>query len=141
MCTNGALNLITDDDECLMGSHKCSENSVCEDTFGSYTCRCAKGYIAQGAECIGKCDSIVIQLLDAYGAVSHFIPAQFCLVVFDPCIAGLDNCGNNSNCIKQGDSYKCDCYGGYVENKDGDCVSEYNVVMVTNIAIDNCNIW
>ncbi|VVD02143.1 unnamed protein product, partial [Leptidea sinapis] len=45
-----------DVDECGLGLHDCHENAVCNNTHGSYTCKCKQGYIGDGRKsCIRTC--------------------------------------------------------------------------------------
>lgn len=46
--------IITDDDECALGTATCTHN--CEDTPGSYTCNCPPGYVlnTDGRTCNGN---------------------------------------------------------------------------------------
>ena len=50
-----------DIDECdspLLNNCVMGPNSECVNTVGGYFCRCSKGYVLEGSECVGK-----IQLL------------------------------------------------------------------------------
>ena len=41
-----------DIDECEANTHKCTRYSTCSNTYGSYECRCDKGYTGDGlSEC------------------------------------------------------------------------------------------
>ena len=42
-----------DINECLAPSNPCSENEVCRNTYGNYTCECQSGYIRNGTNCQG----------------------------------------------------------------------------------------
>lgn len=45
-----------DVDECGLGLHDCHENAVCNNTHGSYTCKCKQGYIGDGKKsCMRTC--------------------------------------------------------------------------------------
>ncbi|KAJ2953641.1 hypothetical protein O0L34_g1253 [Tuta absoluta] len=45
-----------DVDECGLGLHDCHEHAVCNNTHGSYTCKCKQGYIGDGKKsCIRTC--------------------------------------------------------------------------------------
>ncbi|CAH4004388.1 unnamed protein product [Pieris brassicae] len=45
-----------DVDECGLGLHDCHENAVCNNTHGSYTCKCKQGYIGDGRKtCLRTC--------------------------------------------------------------------------------------
>ena len=43
-----------DIDECLSGIHGCEGNTTCNNTIGSYCCRCKKGYQGNNTNCTGK---------------------------------------------------------------------------------------
>ena len=43
-----------DIDECTQGLDNCSENAVCTNTVGSYTCTCSIGFVGDGTSCIGE---------------------------------------------------------------------------------------
>ena len=43
--------LVSDDDECLAGTHQCDETANCTNTNGSYTCECDIGYTGNGYIC------------------------------------------------------------------------------------------
>ena len=43
-----------DIDECLSGKHGCEGNTTCNNTIGSYCCRCKKGYQGNKTNCTGK---------------------------------------------------------------------------------------
>ena len=45
------LNLL-DIDECI--SNPCDTNADCENVFGSYTCKCKRGFTADGTTCTGN---------------------------------------------------------------------------------------
>ena len=53
------LNLITfssctlDIDECLSDSSPCSENALCTNNDGSYSCNCKQGFTGNGTVCEG----------------------------------------------------------------------------------------
>lgn len=49
------LSLITDIDECASPeTNECDSNAVCNNTEGSYTCRCQNGYQGDGKSCAGN---------------------------------------------------------------------------------------
>merc|ERR1712212_1479001 len=80
-----------DVNECLDGTHKCGQNSVCINTVGSYSCMCLKGY-KKNAE--NKCEDI------------------------NECFDGTHKCGQNSVCLNRDGSYYCMCVYGYMKNKE-----------------------
>ena len=48
------LLLFTDVDECISGTHNCSNNATCTDSDGSYLCSCKPGYDGDGYACTSK---------------------------------------------------------------------------------------
>ena len=43
-----------DIDECALGMNDCSENVICTNTPGSFSCMCDEGYDGDGTTCVGK---------------------------------------------------------------------------------------
>ena len=43
--------VISDIDECSEGIHECHVNATCNNTQGSYTCTCFRGYVGNGKYC------------------------------------------------------------------------------------------
>ncbi|CAB3982266.1 zinc finger CCHC domain-containing 3-like [Paramuricea clavata] len=50
----GSCRCSPDLNECVLGTHGCSVNGFCINTFGSYTCQCNPGYTGNGFTCIDK---------------------------------------------------------------------------------------
>ena len=47
--------LIQDKDECTLGTHTChKDHGVCENTEGSFSCKCKDGYSGNGVACKGN---------------------------------------------------------------------------------------
>ena len=46
--------IVPDIDECDTNQHNCTENAVCINTPGSYTCECEEGFEWDGKKCLGK---------------------------------------------------------------------------------------
>ena len=46
--------LLSDIDECGIGSDNCDVNAVCANTYGSFTCTCRFGLSGDGVTCNGK---------------------------------------------------------------------------------------
>ena len=55
--------LSVDIDECEEGND-CDPNALCTNTEGSYVCRCIRGYIGNGRNCIG-----MYQVLQLFASV------------------------------------------------------------------------
>ena len=43
-----------DIDECTLGTDDCSENAICDNIDGFYTCTCNDGYDGDGVQCSGN---------------------------------------------------------------------------------------
>ncbi|XP_076027506.1 latent-transforming growth factor beta-binding protein 4-like isoform X2 [Genypterus blacodes] len=74
----------TDVDECSLPGSICGRNSVCENTVGSYRCKCEAGHQLQGNTCTD----------------------------IDEC-AAVGTCEDDRVCVNTGGSFKCDCRPGY----------------------------
>ena len=48
---------LTDVDECGESKHKCSADATCENTHGSFECKCNEGFLGDGVSCAGKLTS------------------------------------------------------------------------------------
>ena len=46
--------IFTDLEECSTNTHNCDVNADCENTVGSYSCKCRAGYTGDGQTCNGK---------------------------------------------------------------------------------------
>lgn len=44
----------TDLNECQTNTHACSNDAICQNLVGSYTCSCNSGFTGDGYTCIGK---------------------------------------------------------------------------------------
>ncbi|XP_064119237.1 fibrillin-1-like [Macrobrachium nipponense] len=71
-------------DECMDGTHNCSQNAECTDKIFSFACSCVTGYSGDGFEC-----SDIDECTDA------------------------DICGDHASCKNVEGSYKCECSNGY----------------------------
>ena len=47
------LFVLTDIDECILGTDNCDANAACTNTIGSFTCACNAGYSGDGVTCTG----------------------------------------------------------------------------------------
>ena len=89
---------LADVDECLIDDTRCGPNSICFNTYGSFTCSCKFGYIMQYRN--GKCEDI------------------------DEC---SKSCSNNCDylngiCTNEFGFYTCTCRNGYTgSGVDKDC--------------------
>ena len=47
-------------DECDDGTHNCDVNAECNNTLGSYNCKCRDGFRGNGTKCTGNCYFIIL---------------------------------------------------------------------------------
>ena len=40
-------------DECISGTHNCSDNAICSNLPSSYLCECMRGFTGNGTYCTG----------------------------------------------------------------------------------------
>uniref|UniRef100_A0A8B9F6D1 Nephronectin n=1 Tax=Amazona collaria TaxID=241587 RepID=A0A8B9F6D1_9PSIT len=81
-----------DIDECATGRVICPQFRHCINTFGSYVCRCYKGFDLM------------------------YIGGKYQCHDIDECSLGLHQCGSFSRCYNIPGSYKCKCKEGYRDN-------------------------
>ncbi|XP_005044984.1 PREDICTED: nephronectin isoform X1 [Ficedula albicollis] len=81
-----------DIDECATGRVLCPRFRHCVNTFGSYICRCHKGFDLM------------------------YIGGKYQCHDIDECSLGHHQCGSFSHCYNTPGSYKCKCKEGYREN-------------------------
>jgi hypothetical protein len=84
------LQMLRDVDECLHGTHGCSNDSICTNTYGSRWCACKSGYA--GNPYFDRCEDV------------------------DECAEGLHNCGDHTQCLNTPGSFNCTCDHGYEGN-------------------------
>uniref|UniRef100_A0A670YRI1 Nephronectin n=1 Tax=Pseudonaja textilis TaxID=8673 RepID=A0A670YRI1_PSETE len=78
-----------DVDECITGSVTCPRFRKCVNTFGSYICKCHKGFDLM------------------------YIGGRYQCHDIDECSLGQHQCGGYSQCYNTLGSYKCKCKEGY----------------------------
>ncbi|XP_059327034.1 nephronectin isoform X4 [Ammospiza nelsoni] len=81
-----------DIDECATGRVLCPRFRHCVNTFGSYICRCHKGFDLM------------------------YIGGKYQCHDIDECALGHHQCGSFSHCYNTPGSYKCKCKEGYRDN-------------------------
>ncbi|NXI69831.1 NPNT protein, partial [Anseranas semipalmata] len=81
-----------DIDECATGRVICPRLRHCVNTFGSYICRCHKGFDLM------------------------YIGGKYQCHDIDECSLGQHQCGSFSRCYNTPGSYKCKCKEGYRDN-------------------------
>ncbi|XP_010190095.1 PREDICTED: LOW QUALITY PROTEIN: nephronectin, partial [Mesitornis unicolor] len=93
-----------DIDECATGRVICPRFRHCVNTFGSYICRCHKGFDLM------------------------YIGGKYQCHDIDECSLGHHQCGSFSRCYNTPGSYKCKCKEGYRDNGTN-CIIIPNVTM------------
>ena len=101
------IQVLRDVDECMDGSHGCSTNAVCTNTYGSRWCHCKAGY--SGNPYFDACTDI------------------------DECAAATHNCGSHTLCTNNPGSWNCSCAIGYEGNPS---VYAFDVDITTDGSID-----
>ena len=81
--------LCLDIDECTEGLDDCSDDAVCVNTEGSFSCTCERGFTGDGRVCL------VTQLNQ------------------NECEDGSNDCSQNAECIDLEDGYMCRCRVGF----------------------------
>ena len=68
--------MATDINECLDQTHNCGQHAICNDTHGSFTCSCVKGYMRYaGSSCLRKSLKLVVYHLSVHGC-THVLPKR-----------------------------------------------------------------
>ncbi|KAF1487610.1 Nephronectin, partial [Pygoscelis antarcticus] len=93
-----------DIDECATGRVICPRFRHCVNTFGSYICRCHKGFDLM------------------------YIGGKYQCHDIDECSLGHHQCGSFSRCYNTPGSYKCKCKEGYRDNGTN-CILISNVMI------------
>jgi hypothetical protein len=57
-----SLFLFLDINECFTGSHDCSNNAECVNSYGTFHCKCNAGFTGDGQLCHGNCLFIYIYI-------------------------------------------------------------------------------
>jgi hypothetical protein len=84
------VQVLRDVDECKDGTHECSTDAICTNTYGSRWCACRSGY--DGNPYFDMCEDI------------------------DECAQGTHNCGEHTYCINTPGSFNCSCSHGHEGN-------------------------
>lgn len=108
---NHRLCLLTDIDECASPeTNICHSNASCNNTEGSFVCRCLDGYQGDGKNCTGKyfCHALHWALLNFSGKKKH------CSIVLLAIVTGcFPSCGPNAFCQDSDGRPVCGCNLGY----------------------------
>ncbi|NXA52981.1 NPNT protein, partial [Nothocercus julius] len=96
--------LFADIDECATGRVICPRFRHCINTFGSYICRCHKGFDLM------------------------YIGGKYQCHDIDECSLGQHRCGSFSRCYNTHGSYQCKCKEGYRDNGTN-CILIPNVML------------
>lgn len=121
--------ICTDDDECRLGTHNCSDDAYCQKSLHGYQCFCKKGFHGDGYTCadVNECktnevdcgNDVKVHCINTMGAYNCSCITGF---TFDrqkkECI-DVDECKDKvlcqaSGCINTYGSYRCGaCVEGY----------------------------
>jgi hypothetical protein len=94
--------LCIDANECDEGTDNCSENAVCSNLTGSFSCRCSSGFTGDGVTCVR----------DACQAGYMSDGGGRCLDI-DECATNQFECDPNARCSNFTGGYSCRCKNGY----------------------------
>uniref|UniRef100_A0A673T1I8 Pro-epidermal growth factor n=1 Tax=Suricata suricatta TaxID=37032 RepID=A0A673T1I8_SURSU len=99
--------MVSDIDECQLGTHTCGENATCANTEGNYTCMCAGSLSKPGQTCPDSTAPSVVMEDSRYSVRNGY---QECPPSYD------GYCLYNGVCmyIEAVDRYACNCIFGYV---------------------------
>lgn len=56
---------VSDIDECIENTSRCSENATCTDTEGDFLCTCKAGFDGNGTVCAGKVATETVYIIVA----------------------------------------------------------------------------
>ncbi|CAH3124364.1 unnamed protein product, partial [Pocillopora meandrina] len=116
-------------DECADGTHNCDVNAECNNTRGSYNCKCKDGFRGNGTRCTDldecaegthNCDANA-ECNNTRGSYNCTCKDRFCgngtsCKDLDECADGTHNCDVNAECNNTRGSYNCKCKGGFRGN-------------------------
>uniref|UniRef100_K7FIB5 Adhesion G protein-coupled receptor E1 n=1 Tax=Pelodiscus sinensis TaxID=13735 RepID=K7FIB5_PELSI len=125
-----------DIDECSQDPSPCGPYSICNNTPGSYTCRCRAGYFPPSPSdvrfsCTGKCliwgtskkTAKRLSKCPRYVCLttqSFWVGSSICHSHIDECSQDPSPCGLNSICNNTLGSYTCTCRAGYLSPSQPD---------------------
>lgn len=130
-------------DECRTGTHECQFGAFCQDTHGSYTCGCPRGYYigADRRNCIDidECE-LGYKYVCSHGCVNHpgtyectcpggyILQSLWICYDIDECSARTHRCDlqSEARCLNTGGSYVCKCPHGFRTDASGwRCVGKH----------------
>ncbi|XP_059150288.1 fibrillin-1-like [Physella acuta] len=152
MCDDGWTGVSCDVDEDECADHTtCPEGFICENTIGSFLCKCPDGYVQQSNRCIDidecvdigvnmTCDLRVEVCLNTAGSYRCECKTGYARDVkslcqdIDECELQIDGCQHI--CHNVDGKYNCQCQPGYIlrENRR-DCISVKDLCAGANL---NC---
>lgn len=108
-----------DVDECRRSPHPCA-NGHCENSVGSYSCRCRAGFRADpsGAECQGVCAVGPQGFPPGVCPFLTDLPASLLPADIDECAKRPPPC-TGGHCHNTHGSYRCSCPAGYRPSSTG----------------------
>ena len=99
-------NFVVDIDECSTGLNNCSHNNAdCNNTDGSFECRCKAGYIGDGVICISECIKNIGGIIASVLCILHNV-VDSTKVFPGPC----NNSQSYCECASMSD---CGCRSGF----------------------------
>lgn len=143
------LCLITDVDECASSDeNECDPNAACNNTEGSYVCRCLDGYRGDGRNCTGKyflnlfifgIDFLTLVVLTFLFAClmslfqatkPPYLHVLLLITDIDECTSPETNeCDPNALCNNTEGSYICRCLSGF-QGDGKNCTGNYLLIHV-----------
>lgn len=132
------IRVLIDIDECEQNGLICSANAKCINQYGSYTCECLTGFIANYAtiegfkcedydecssQCQNDCDPELAHCINLPGSFDCACKPGFngtgrigqCQDI-DECSDLSHDCGPNSLCVNEEGSFECQCGHGFSKN-------------------------
>ncbi|XP_030844962.1 mucin-like protein isoform X1 [Strongylocentrotus purpuratus] len=121
-----------DIDECILGTHGCQNNSLCNNTIGSYQCYCEVGFSPitnDNVNCEDIDECTVDSPCDADATCGNNEGSFICTcnegyvgdgttcTDMNECLdESLNDCASQATCVNSRGSFSCACDGGWVGN-------------------------
>lgn len=135
-CQGKGVKDIQDIDECATNNHKCTGNTKCVNTHGSYKCECKDGYKLKGNTC-QDVDECAYDMCGTQASCTNTIGSfkctcfegfhqvdggNICTDINECEVKGDEVCGRYARCTNTMGGYRCDCPINYVFAPNGkDC--------------------